>query len=98
MLLIVVLAGIIWAIIVRVCVSSVLVVVSRCFGRRRKRPVVFGDAGPEDPDHDDRQEGKECFKESSVDGSVGCSAKVYADDILEDLSDGEEEHCCDKVD
>ena len=73
-------------------------VVGRCFGGRGKRPVVFGDAGPEDPDHDDGQEGEECFKESSVDGSVGCIAEVYADDILEDLANGEEEHCCDEVD
>ena len=26
---------------------------------RRKRPVILGDAGPEDPDHNDREECKE---------------------------------------
>lgn len=65
---------------------------------RGQRPIVFGDAGPEDPDHDNSQECKQRFKETSIDGSVGRSTEVYADDILEDLSDSEEEHCCDEVD
>jgi hypothetical protein len=41
-------------------VGCLLLCLFVCAGLGRgERPVVFGDAGPEDPDHDDGQEGKE---------------------------------------
>jgi hypothetical protein len=36
----------------------------------RHGPVVFCDARPEDPDHDDGQQGKEGREEATVDGTV----------------------------
>lgn len=71
-------------------------VCAACGGRHG--PVVFGDAGPEDPDHDDREQGEEGRKEAAVDGTIGAVADVHADNILEDLTDGKEEAGSDEVD
>jgi len=54
-------------------------------------PVVLGDAGPEDPDHDDGEQGEKGGEETAVDGTVRAVADVHADHVLEDLADGEEE-------
>jgi len=68
------------------------------FCRSRHGPVVFCDARPEDPDHDDGQHGEESREESAVDGTVRAVADVHADNVLEDLADGEEESGGTKVD
>jgi hypothetical protein len=52
-------------------------------------PVVLGDAGPEDPDHDDGEQGEKGGEETAVDGTVRAVADVHADHVLEDLADGE---------
>ena len=57
----------------------------------RHGPVVFCDARPEDPGHDDGQQSEESREEAAVDCAVGTNADVHADDVLEDLADGEEE-------
>lgn len=57
----------------------------------RHGPVIFCDARPEDPDHDDGEQGEEGREEAAVDGAAGAGADVHADNVLEDLADGEEE-------
>jgi hypothetical protein len=64
----------------------------------RHGPVVFRNARPEDPDHDDGQQGKEGREESAVDGAVRAVADVHANNVLEDLADGEEDSGGTKVD
>jgi len=70
--------------------STVLGVCATCGGGHG--PVVLGDARPEDPDHDDGEEGEERFEEAAVDLPSRACADVWADDVLEDLADGKEEH------
>ena len=53
------------------------------------RPVVLGDARPEDPDHHDRKEREKGLEETTIDLARGASADVDADNVLEDLSNGE---------
>jgi hypothetical protein len=65
--------------------------------RGRHWPVVFGDAGPEDPDHDDGEQSEESREEAAVDGAVGAVADVYADHVLEYLADGEKEGSANEV-
>ena len=67
-------------------------------GRDGHGPVVLGDAGPVDPDHDDGEEGEEGFEEGAVDLGMGGEADVDADDVLEDLADGEKEGGGEKID
>jgi hypothetical protein len=64
----------------------------------RHGPVVFRDARPEDPDHDDGQQREESREEAAVDGTVGAVADVHADNVLEDLADGEEDSSGAEVD
>jgi hypothetical protein len=63
----------------------------------RHGPVVFGDARPEDPDHDDGEQCEESREETAVDGTVRAVADVHADHVLKDLADGEEESSCAEV-
>ena len=65
--------------------------------RRWYGPVVFRNAAPENPDHDDGEEGEEGFEEGAIDLAVCAVADVDADDVLEDLAEGEEEGGCDEV-
>lgn len=60
-------------------------------------PVVFGYAGPEDPDHDYGEHSEEGFEEAAVDGAFGAGANVRAYDVLEDLANGEKEGGADEV-
>lgn len=64
----------------------------------RHGPVVFCDARPEDPDHDDGQKGKESREKSAVDRTVRAVADVHANNVLEDLADREEDSGGTKVD
>lgn len=57
----------------------------------RHGPVVLCDARPEDPNHDDGEQGEESREEAAVDGAAGAGADVHADHVLEDLADGEKE-------
>ena len=59
----------------------------------RHRPIVLGDARPEDPDHYYREEREQGLEEPAVDLAVGALANVDADNVLEDLSDGEKDSC-----
>lgn len=56
------------------------------------RPVILGDARPEDPDHDHGKERKQGLEKTTVDLARGSRADVDTDDILEDLSNCEENH------
>lgn len=49
------------------------------------RPVVLGDARPEQPDEHDRHEGEEGLKEGAVDLARGAVADVRADDKVKHL-------------
>ena len=62
-----------------------------CATGRRYRPLVLSDAGPENPDHDYRQQREECFKQRAVDLARGRLAKMRTDDVLEDLTDCEQQ-------
>lgn len=64
----------------------------------RHGPVIFGDTGPEDPDHDNRKKGEQGGEESAVDCAVGAVADVHTDHVLEDLANGEKETGGGKVD
>jgi hypothetical protein len=64
----------------------------------RHGPVVFRDARPEDPDHDDGEHGEESRKKAAVDGTVGAVADMHANNVLEDLADGEEDSSGAEVD
>jgi len=66
--------------------------------RSRHGPVVFRDARPEDPDHDDGQQGEESREEAAVDGTVGAVTDVHTNNVLEDLADGEEDSSGTEVD
>lgn len=68
---------------------GVLIVAGTCNGWHR--PVVFSDAGPEDPDHYYREQGEEGLEETPVDLAVGAFTDVHADYVLEDLANGEED-------
>lgn len=50
------------------------------------RPVVFGDTGPEDIDHDHRQERKKGLEQSAVDFSACRLAEMCTDHVVEDLA------------
>lgn len=54
-------------------------------------PIIFGDAAPEEPDADDRQEIEKRLKHGSVDFAADRIADVRADDKVEDLADGKQE-------
>lgn len=54
------------------------------------RPIVLGNAGPEDPDHHDGQEGEERFKKGAVDFALGPGTDVLTDHVLEYLADSEQ--------
>ena len=74
---------------------------SSCVGAScgsRHGPVVFCDARPEDPDHDDGQHGEKSREEAAVDGTVRACADVHADNVLENLADGKKESGGAKVD
>lgn len=64
---------------------------------RRHWPVVLRYARPKYPDHGDGEEGEKCLEEAAVDASAGRVAEMYANDVLEDLTDGEEEGRADQV-
>lgn len=57
------------------------------------RPVVLGNARPEDPDHHNGEKCEKGFKETAVDLAAGACADMDADNVLEDLSDREEKSC-----
>lgn len=61
-------------------------------------PVVLGDARPKCPHGHHGKEGKERLEEAAVDSAVGRVANVHADDVLEDLSNDEEESGSEEVD
>lgn len=73
------------------------ILLSICSGHRGHWPVVLGNAGPKHPDHDNGQEREERFKQSSVDLAVGTVADVDADDVLENLGNGEQQGSRDKI-
>jgi len=52
-------------------------------------PIIFGDAVPEDPDHDDSQQCENRLEQTAVDFARRTITDVHADDILEDLAYGE---------
>ena len=54
------------------------------------RPVVLGDAGPEQPERDDGQQGEERLEHGTVDPTIRCAAKMCADDVLKYLANGEQ--------
>lgn len=56
--------------------------------RWRLRPVIFRDARPEYPYHDDWQQSEESLEQGTVDFSICCVAEVSTDNILKDLPDG----------
>ena len=53
---------------------------------RIHRPVVLGDARPEQPDQDHGDQGEESLEQGAVDRARGAVANVRADDKVEDLS------------
>lgn len=52
-------------------------------------PVVFGDAAPEEPDRHHGQHGEQGFEQGAVDFPAGGLAQMRANDVVEDLPDGE---------
>lgn len=62
-----------------------------------KWPVVFSDTGPEGPDHYYGSQGEEGFEQPAVDGTVRPVADVYADHVLENLSNSEKQCCANQV-
>ena len=64
----------------------------------RHRPVVLGDTRPEDPDHHNRKKCEKSLEETTVDLAASARADMDADDILEDLSDSEEESSAEEID
>lgn len=63
----------------------------------RHWPVIFCDTAPEDPNHDDRQERKQCLEQSAIDFSVCRLAKMGADNVVEYLADCKQETRDDQV-
>ena len=63
----------------------------RAFSCDWHRPIIFRYARPENPYHNDREECEEGFEESPVNLAIGASTYVGANDVLEDLTNGEEE-------
>ena len=61
-------------------------------------PIILGNARPEEPYEDDRDKCEKGLEERAIDFTVGAVADVDWDDILEDLADGEEDRCRDKID
>lgn len=59
----------------------------------RHWPIVLGDAGPEDPYSDDREEGEQGFEHRSIDFAVSSITDMDTDHVVEDLSNGEQESC-----
>lgn len=62
------------------------------------RPVILGDGGPEDPDHDDRQECEKGFEERAIDLAAGAAADVGADGVVENLAESKEDSRAGEVD
>ena len=54
----------------------------------RHRPIIFRDAGPEDPYHDYGSECEEGFEEGAVYLAGRGVADMSADYVLEDLANG----------
>ena len=63
----------------------------------RHRPVILGDTRPEDPDHYYRKQREERLEQATVDFARGAGADVDADNILEDLSNSEEQSCAKEI-
>ena len=57
----------------------------------RHWPVIFCNTAPEDPNHDDGQERKQCLEQSAIDLSICRLAKMGADHVVEDLTDCKQE-------
>lgn len=54
-------------------------------------PVILGDAAPEDPEHTDREQRKERFKQGAINSPICALANMGTDHVLEDLADGEQQ-------
>jgi hypothetical protein len=84
------------------CTSTAAPTRSSCIRARSSdswhRPVVLGDARPEDPDHHNGEECEKSLKETTVDLAAGACTDVDADNVLEDLSDSKEDDCAEEVD
>jgi hypothetical protein len=72
-------------------------VISSCACYGWHWPVILGDTRPEYPDHDYSQQGEQRLEETAVDLAVCASADVHADNVLENLSDREEERGANEV-
>ena len=53
-------------------------------------PIIFGDAGPKYPYHDDRQESEKGFEKGAIDFTIRRFTQMNTDDVLENLPQGEE--------
>ena len=64
----------------------------------RQGPVIFGNTAPEGPDSNDWEEREKGLEQSTVDLSIGGLAKVDADHVLENLTNGEQQGRSGKID